>query len=550
MVKVKRALLTDQCGSAYQIRSKVREVVWGMVEKLQQDVLAASEVQVVVMEEAPMLIADLPMQFSSKGSKKRKGGGGTKQTLGKSQRSDVGTVLPMPWYNGTLLEHNVYCAQEDGENVFVRVIGNGPQQPPGSSALVKFITGKGGLVELDRALLRPLLNDQLLDAAAAVREDIDLVSRESAPQGVHLKYWDQRYRLLSKFDHGILLDEESWYSITPEAVAKHVTASCIGRAREKADMNIQHVLDCFSGCGGNSIPFAAQGRAVTSIDLDEQKLQHLRHNAGVYKASGEITTVCADVYTYLESQLDPATLSQVQAQYQAILQASVEADAEYPPEGATSLVAEAPGSGIVADSVADAVDSVGGAGADTGTDCSPAPELHAISGASGECAQKPSTFDLIILSPPWGGPEYIDAPSFDLYTMLTCGCGMYLAMLAQAVSRNVLYLLPIQTHDWQLRDIAQILKQPIVIENVAINNAPKVKAVYMGSMAAKARPNVPAEGGDVPVGKTVDTGTVAGTAVVGAEAETVIGTSAGTGTASEAAETLDSEVKSIHVRFG
>ena len=43
---------------------------------------------------------------------------------------------------------------------------------------------------------------------------------ENMPAGVHLKYWDQRYRLLSLFDQGIKLDAESWYSITPEAVAK------------------------------------------------------------------------------------------------------------------------------------------------------------------------------------------------------------------------------------------------------------------------------------------------------------------------------------------
>ena len=35
------------------------------------------------------------------------------------------------------------------------------------------------------------------------------------------KYWSQRYRIFSKFDHGCLLDEESWFSITPEKIAEH-----------------------------------------------------------------------------------------------------------------------------------------------------------------------------------------------------------------------------------------------------------------------------------------------------------------------------------------
>lgn len=36
------------------------------------------------------------------------------------------------------------------------------------------------------------------------------------------KYWAQRKRLFSKFDEGIKLDKESWYSVTPEAIAGHI----------------------------------------------------------------------------------------------------------------------------------------------------------------------------------------------------------------------------------------------------------------------------------------------------------------------------------------
>ena len=39
---------------------------------------------------------------------------------------------------------------------------------------------------------------------------------------VHDKYWFQRKRLFSKFDEGILLDAEGWFSVTPEVVANHV----------------------------------------------------------------------------------------------------------------------------------------------------------------------------------------------------------------------------------------------------------------------------------------------------------------------------------------
>jgi hypothetical protein len=36
------------------------------------------------------------------------------------------------------------------------------------------------------------------------------------------KYWAQRRRLFTKFDDGIQLDEESWYSVTPEVIANHI----------------------------------------------------------------------------------------------------------------------------------------------------------------------------------------------------------------------------------------------------------------------------------------------------------------------------------------
>lgn len=48
------------------------------------------------------------------------------------------------------------------------------------------------------------------------------------PDEIHDKYWAQRRRLFSKFDRGIQLDAEGWYSVTPEIIADHV-ASEMGR---------------------------------------------------------------------------------------------------------------------------------------------------------------------------------------------------------------------------------------------------------------------------------------------------------------------------------
>ena len=41
------------------------------------------------------------------------------------------------------------------------------------------------------------------------------------------KYWLQRYSLFSLYDRGIILDEESWYSVTPEVIAWHHAMVCV-----------------------------------------------------------------------------------------------------------------------------------------------------------------------------------------------------------------------------------------------------------------------------------------------------------------------------------
>lgn len=60
------------------------------------------------------------------------------------------------------------------------------------------------------------------------------------------KYWFQRYHLFSRYDQGIQMDEEGWYSVTPEEIAIRHAKMCRGRT----------VIDCFAGVGGNAIQFA------------------------------------------------------------------------------------------------------------------------------------------------------------------------------------------------------------------------------------------------------------------------------------------------------
>ena len=73
---------------------------------------------------------------------------------------------------------------------------------------------------------------------------------EEAPDSHHLKkFHKHRYYLFSKFDRGVKIDEESWYSITPENVAKHV-ANRVCSVFSEQNTN---AMDGFCGVGGNLI---------------------------------------------------------------------------------------------------------------------------------------------------------------------------------------------------------------------------------------------------------------------------------------------------------
>lgn len=123
------------------------------------------------------------------------------------------------------------------------------------------------------------------------------------------KYWRQRYSLFSKYDEGIELDEEGWFSVTPKAVAARHADLC-GTAAV--------VIDAFAGVGGNAIQFAAKcvisdsllsrsisvsffsclaafrGFHVIAVEIDSQRLDLARRNAEIYEAGGNIDFVAGD----------------------------------------------------------------------------------------------------------------------------------------------------------------------------------------------------------------------------------------------------------------
>lgn len=100
-----------------------------------------------------------------------------------------------------------------------------------------------------------------------------------------MKYWRKRFSLFSRYDDGIRLDCESWFSVTPEKIAAHLA--------ERLSCDV--IIDAFCGCGGNAIQFARTCKRVIAIDIDPVKISMAKHNAKIYGVADKIDFIIGDV---------------------------------------------------------------------------------------------------------------------------------------------------------------------------------------------------------------------------------------------------------------
>ncbi|KAH9184211.1 hypothetical protein AeNC1_013813 [Aphanomyces euteiches] len=199
------------------------------------------------------------------------------------------------------------------------------------------------------------------------------------------KYWAQRYALFSKFDHGIKLDHEGWFSVTPEVIARHHA--------ERIACDV--VVDAFTGCGGNAIQLAQTCRQVIAIDMDPEKITIAKHNAAVYGVDNKIEWIIGDAFDIL-------------------------------------------------------------------------PHLQA---------------DVVFLSPPWGGPEYLNQPKFSLEDMrMGDHNGIQLYHVAAAVTKNIVYFVPRNTDTKQIKLLTEDVCE---VEYNHLNNKLKTVTIYFGDLACQ-----------------------------------------------------------------
>lgn len=126
-----------------------------------------------------------------------------------------------------------------------------------------------------------------------------------------IKYKLQKDRLFRRFDEGILLDDESWYSVTPELIAKHI-------AKRTLENRIMLLLDGFCGAGGNTIQFADYIREnpkktapfVFAIDKCESRVYMASHNSKIYNVNRYIEFIIGDYFSIAKHfRIDCAFLS-------------------------------------------------------------------------------------------------------------------------------------------------------------------------------------------------------------------------------------------------
>jgi hypothetical protein len=91
-----------------------------------------------------------------------------------------------------------------------------------------------------------------------------------------------------RYDEGIMLDRESWYSVTPEAIARRHAARLAGKkSKTKGNKRVaakglvdKVAIDGFCGAGGSAIQLACVCRKVIALDLDPEKVGALRFLSG------------------------------------------------------------------------------------------------------------------------------------------------------------------------------------------------------------------------------------------------------------------------------
>jgi predicted RNA methylase len=111
------------------------------------------------------------------------------------------------------------------------------------------------------------------------------------------------------------LNDEGWYSVTPEHLADKITNRIIEQLRlhdqeGAASTKKYHLMDAFCGPGGNVLSFARHQSGVshvTTVDISKDMLRIANHNASIYQVpAGSIRFVEGDILRSSEELKHPS----------------------------------------------------------------------------------------------------------------------------------------------------------------------------------------------------------------------------------------------------
>lgn len=93
--------------------------------------------------------------------------------------------------------------------------------------------------------------------------------------------------------------------------------------------------------------------------------------------------------------------------------------------------------------------------------------------------------DVVFLSPPWGGPEYVRAEKYNIETMLKPKDGFSLFKVALSVAPSIALFLPRTVDSDQLAQLSRLSDPPLAyeIEKNYVNNELKAVTAYYGTIA-------------------------------------------------------------------
>ncbi|KAL3995238.1 RNA cap guanine-N2 methyltransferase family protein [Acanthocheilonema viteae] len=298
------------------------------------------------------------------------------------------------------------------------------------------------------------------------------------------KYYNQRFRLFSKLNEGILMDREGWYSVTPERIAAHI-------ADRVVIMKDTIVLDGFAGVGGNCIQFALKGAYVIALDMDPIRLRCAKRNAEIYGVADRINFICIDFFNFCKfhcdkvKQLKMGVREKQNDTFRSLgydtsklwkrrrIKKKVADDFEQ-----VQKIEKNDGFEVVEKTEAEKTEIERTILVEIDTD-----DEDDLGIIIDNCQYMP-LFDAVLLSPPWGGPSYLKSKLFSLKNMEPKGDKIF--RITRKLTHNIAYYLPRQTDVKELIRLSKDTGGMVEIEQAELNRKVKAITAYYGELACNA----------------------------------------------------------------